>query len=130
MIHLQPNDRLFISEDVVGFADEINSQGTVPRRIDLMFLGFSYAITSELLPAKDVKRHTLIQVAAIEPNLLLATEAVAQWYTKEKGLEQISDEKQLLEFICFMGITGIRDLQKRWKNKSKSQIQRDILVMG
>jgi len=130
MLHLQPNDRLFISEDVLGFADEINKQGTMPRRIDLMFLGFSYAVVNGLPPAHDVKRHQLIQVAAIDADTLLSAESVAQWYAKENKLGEIVDEKQLLEFICCIGITGIRALQDRWKNKSKSQIQFDILGMG
>jgi len=130
MIHLEPNDRLFISEDLIGFADEITKQGTVPRRIDLMFLGFGYAIANKLALPTDVKKHQLIQVAAIDKDTLLATEAVAQWYAKEIELGEVKDEKALLDLICFIGIAGIRALQDRWKNKGKSQIQFDILGMG
>lgn len=127
MLHLQPSDRLFISEDLTGFSDEIVNQGTLSRRIDLVFLGFSYAVNKRLEPAEDYKRHQLIQVASIDADTLLAFEAVAHWYAKELQLDSIDNEANLLEFICSLGITGVRALRERWKNKSKSQIQFDIL---
>ena len=127
MLHLQPSDRLFISEDLTGFSDKIVNQGTLSRRIDLVFLGFSYAVNNRLEPAEDYKRHQLIQVASIDSDTLLALESVAHWYAKELQLDGIDNEASLLEFICALGINGVRALRDRWKNKSKSQIQFDIL---
>jgi len=43
---------------------------------------------------------------------------------------EVGDEKALLELICFIGIAGMRALRERWSQKSKSQIQFDILGMG
>lgn len=126
MIHLQPSDRLFISEDLIGFSDEFVTKGIMKRRVDLLFLGFSYAVKTGLLPAEEYRRHALIQVALIEEELMLSIEAIAQWYAQELRYNEIVDKSKLLEFICTIGISGVKALQERWENKSKSQIQFDI----
>jgi hypothetical protein len=126
MIHLQQGDRLFISEDLIGFSDEFVRKGIMGRRVDLMFLGFSYAVKNGMPPTDDFRRHQLIQVALIDADTMLTIETVAQWYTKEIGHGEITEQPKLLEFICSLGITGVRALQERWQNKSKSQIQFDI----
>jgi hypothetical protein len=37
------------------------------------------------------------------------------------------DEHELLDFICRVGIAGVRALRERWEGRSKSQIQWDII---
>jgi hypothetical protein len=127
MIRLQGNERLFISEDLLGFTDELDKQGTIPRMVDILFLGFGYAVKNSLMPAEDYKRRPIVAVMSIEPDMMLAIEATAQWYAKQFGLNEPQDETNLLVLICSIGIAGARELQKRWEVRSKSQIQMDII---
>lgn len=127
MIRLQGNERLFISEDLLGFTDELDKQGTIPRMVDILFLGFSYAIKNNLMPAESYKRHPIVAVMSIEPDMLLAIEATTQWYCKQTGLDEPQNETDLLTLICAIGIAGARELQKRWEVRSKSQIQMDVI---
>ena len=130
MIHLETHQRLFISEDLIGFADRLKNEGTVPRRVDLLLLGFSYAVNNQLLPAEDAKRHELTRVVTLGEEPKLAVEAVAQWYARALGLPEFADESELLDFIIRVGIAGVRVLQERWEGKSKSQIQWDVMQLA
>ncbi|MFC1976224.1 hypothetical protein ACFLXQ_07485 [Chloroflexota bacterium] len=129
MIRLKGTEKLFISKDLIGYADKLTQEGVVPRRVDLLLLGFSYAIENSLNPADKVKRHEIIQAYLIDDERL-AIEAVAHWYAREIGHEELEKESKLLEFICMVGVSGLRELQKRWEQKSKSQIQWDIMQLA
>ena len=129
MLRLKGSENLFLSKDLIGYADKLTKDGVVPRRIDLLLLGFSYAVTNNLPPADKVKRHDLIRAFSIDDERL-AVEAVAHWYTRELGRDELKNEAKLLDFICRVGIAGLRGLQKRWEQKSKSQIQWDIMQLA
>jgi hypothetical protein len=130
MLHLNPAHKLFISEDLIGYSDKLTEDGTFPRRIDLLLLGFSYAVNERLDPAKEFTRHELHYTSGIDEKTRLTIEAVAQWYARERGMEdRVDTDRQLLEFICGIGITGVKELQRRWEGKRRSQIQWDILQL-
>ena len=129
MIHLQSDQRLSISEDLIGFADRLANEGTVPRRVDLLLLGFSYAVNNQLPPAEDAKRHELIRVSGLGESQLVV-EAVAEWYARTLNLPKSADASELLDFIIRLGVAGVRVLQERWEGKSKSQIQWDVMRLA
>jgi hypothetical protein len=60
----------------------------------------------------------------------LPVSAVAQWYNRKLGREPIDDEQELLEFVCHVGIAGVRELKERWRGRSKSQIQWDTIRLA
>lgn len=126
MIKLDPTKKFFISEDLIGYADKLIEEGTFRRRVDLLLVGFSYAVNNQIEPAGEYQRHELIYVNNLK-DALLPIEATANWYARELGY-QLEDDGQLLEFICAVGIAGTRSLQDRWRERRKSQIQFDILV--
>jgi len=126
MIHLQGIERIFISEDLIGYADKLTEDGVFPRRLDLLVLGFSYAVTEEIPPADDFDRHELVRAVSLGDQKL-PVEAVAQWYAQKLDREVPRDEHDLLDFICRTGIAGVRKLQEKWEGRSKSQIQWDII---
>lgn len=126
MVHLQGTERLFISEDLIGYADKLTRDGVFPRRLDLLLLGFSYAVTNRLSPAGDVKRHELTRAVSLDESQL-PVEAVAHWYAREIDQGELVDEGSLLDFICRVGTAGAGALSERWKGRSKSQIQWDII---
>lgn len=129
MIHLQSHQRLFISEDLAGFADHLSNEGTMPRRVDLLLLGFSYAVNNRLLPSEEAKARELTRVASLG-EAQLAVEAVAQWYARDLDSPEFADEGELLDFIIGVGVTGVRALKERWEGKSKSQIQWDVMRLA
>lgn len=126
MNKLKSNQRLFLSEDLMGYADLLKTNGTLPRRVDFLLLGFSYAITNNLLPAENVKRHPLIQVDSLAEDTKLIIGIISHWYARKQSLGEPDDSGKLLELICYLGITGARKLKERWESRSKSQIQSDI----
>jgi hypothetical protein len=126
MLHLQPGQRLFISEDLIGYADKLDADGVFPRRLDLLLYGFAYAVANELEPAEDVQRHELIRAMYLDDEELPVS-AVAQWYNRKLGHDPLDDEQDLLDFTCRVGIAGVRKLRERWEGRSKSQIQWDIM---
>jgi hypothetical protein len=122
MLHLQPGQRLFISEDLIGYADKLDDDGVFPRRLDLLLYGFAYAVTNEFEPAEDVQRHELIRAMYLDDDELPVS-AVAQWYNRKLGRDPMDDEQELLDFTCRVGIAGVRELKEKWEGRSKSQIQ-------
>jgi hypothetical protein len=126
MLHLQPGQRLFISEDLIGYADKLDADGVFPRRLDLLLYGFTYAVANELEPANDVQRHELIRAMYLDDEELPVS-AVAQWYNRKLGHDPLDDEQDLLDFTCRVGIAGVRALRERWEGRSKSQIQWDVI---
>jgi hypothetical protein len=127
MLHLQPGQRLFISEDLIGYADKLDDDGVFPRRLDLLLYGFAYAVTNELEPAEDVQRHELIRAMYLDDDELPVS-AVAQWYNRKLGRDPMDDEQELLDFTCRVGIAGVRELKEKWEGRSKSQVQRIVLA--
>lgn len=127
MIHLQSNQRLYISEDLRGYVDKLIDDGTIPYAVDFLQLGFAHAVQEELGPAAEYDRHTITTNTDILGDGKHVIEAVAQWYARKSGTGQLNNSGELLEFICAIAITGGRRLQKDWKSKSKSQIQLKIV---
>jgi len=125
MIKIDPTKKFFISEDLIGYADKLIEEGTFQRRVDLLLVGFSFAVNNRIEPAGEYQRHELIYVNNLK-EMLLPIEATANWYSRELGYN-LEDDGQLLEFICAVAIAGTRELQNRWKERRKSQIQWDVL---
>jgi hypothetical protein len=128
MVHLQGTERLFISEDLIGYADKLTEDGVFSRRLDLLLMGFSHAVTNEIQPvdASEITRHELTRAVSLGDQQL-PIEAVAQWYAQKLDREVPKDEHELLDFICRTGIAGVRKLQEKWVGRSKSQIQWDLI---
>ena len=130
MIHLQSNQRLYISEDLRGYVDKLISDGTVPYRVEFLQLGFAFAVREELQPATEFNRHEITTNTDILSNARLVIEAVAQWYAREIGFGELENSSDLLKFICSTAVTGGRALQERWSSRSKSQVQNDVIRMS
>ena len=126
MIHLQSNQRLYISEDLRGYVDKLIDDGTIPYAVDFLQLGFAYAVRKELEPATEFDRHTITTNTDILGKTKISLEAVAQWYARESNVE-IESSNDLLIFICNMSITGGRLLKEKWATRSKPQIQDHVL---
>ena len=130
MIRLKGTERTFISKELIGFADKLAKEGTVAIRLDLLMLGFSYAIQQQLPPVESYTKHELVRTQSLGENII-AYEAAANWYAKELGLlEKINDSNDLADFICRVGVAGLSELQKEWEVKSKSQIQWHIMQLA
>jgi hypothetical protein len=126
MIHLKPGQRLFISKDLMGYADKLDEDGVFPKRLDLLLYGFSYAVTNELPPDEDVSRQELLRAMYLD-DAELPVSAVAQWYAKKLD-HPLDDESDLLDFICRVGIAGVRELKEKWEGRSKAQIRWSIIT--
>lgn len=128
MIRLSGTEDIYISEDLLGYVDKLREEGTITRRVDLLLMGFSYAVTHELAPAENFPRHSLIKVYGID-DMKLVIEATAQWYAERirYSLESSSD---LLNLICGLGVAGARELRDQWREKSKPQIWWDIMELS
>ena len=126
MIHLQSNQRLYISEDLRGYVDKLIDDGTIPYAVDFLQLGFAHAVQEELEPATDSERHTITTNTEILGSAKPVIEAVAQWYAREISYGVPDDSNQLLSLICDTSIAGGRRLRRHWKGRSKTQIQNTI----
>jgi hypothetical protein len=128
MVHLQGTERLFISEDLIGYADKLTEDGVFSRRLDLLLMGFGHAVTNEIPPvdAHEITRHELTRAVSLGDQQL-PIEAVAHWYVQKLDREVPEDEHDLLDFICRTGIAGVLELRDKWEGRSKSQIQWSIL---
>jgi hypothetical protein len=121
---------MYIAEEVSGFAKRLTEDGVVPRQIDLLLLGFGYAVRNRIAPPERIRRHDLTRVGAIDPDTRLAIEAVAPWYARDLKLVSPSDSRQLLDFICRVGSGGVTELKKEWEGRAKSQIELNILQLS
>lgn len=128
MVHLQGTERLFINEDLIGYADKLTEDGVFSRRIDLLLMGFSHAVTNEIPPVEnsEITRHELTEAVALGKQQL-PIEAVAHWYAQKLHRELPGTGLELRDFICLTGIAGVHELRDRWEGRSKSQIQWSIL---
>ena len=130
MARINETDRLFIDEGVAGYTKALVESGIVPRQVDLLLLGFAYAVRNRLPVPEQFQRHEIVRAAGIDPDSRLAVEAVAPWYACENGLPEPDDSKELLDFICRLGSAGIAVLKDEWKGKAKSQIELAILRLA
>lgn len=130
MIRLNDIDSMYIDEQVAGFAKRLVEDGIVPRQVDLLLLGFGYAVHNRIQPPERIKRHDLLRAGGVEENTRLAVEAVAPWYAREFGVAAPEDARGLLDFICRVGSAGVAALQKEWEGRAKSQIELSILRLG
>lgn len=130
MLRLNDIDSMYIAEDVSGFAKRLTEDGVVPRQIDLLLLGFGYAVRNRIPPPERIRRHDLTRAGAVDQDTRLAIEAVASWYARELGLAPPSDPHELLDFICRVGSIGVMELQKEWEGRAKSQIELGILQLS
>ena len=128
MIHLQSNQRLYISEDLRGYVDKLIDDGTIPYAVDFLQLGFACAVREGLKPTTEFDRHTITTNTDILGNRKLVIEAVAQWYARDRDLDEPQDSSALLELVCNTGIAGGRKLIERWSTRSKSQIQQEVVL--
>ncbi|MFB6278071.1 MAG: hypothetical protein ABEK75_01050 [Salinibacter sp.] len=129
MIHLQSNQRLYISEDLRGYAKKLKGEGTIVNAVDFLQLGFARAVNEELDPAEDFSRHELTDIYTLG-SAQIVLEATAQWYARESGFGKLRNSSELLRFICNLGISGGRVLHENWNVRSKSQIRQHIIEMS
>ncbi len=130
MVHLDEVDTVYISEDLAGYAKKLVQDGVFPRQVDLLLLGFAYAVDKELKPPERIPRHDLVRAGSIELDTRLAVETTADWYAKRIDAPAIGDDKKLLDFICRLGSGGVEALWKEWEGKSKSQIELSVLRLA
>lgn len=130
MLHMRDIDSMYIEEKVSGFAKRLAEDGIVERQVDLLLLGFGYAVQHRIKPDDRIKRHDLHRAGAIDRDTRTAVEAVAPWFAKEIGIEEPQDERGLLDFVCRVGSAGVAQLQKEWEGRSKSQIELAILQLS
>ena len=129
MLHLQSNQRLYISEDLRGYVDKLIDDGTIPYAVDFLQLGFAHAVRKELEPVTEFNRHTITTNTDLLGNAKPVVEAVAQWYAR-KISHDLSNEDDLLELICLTSVAGGRSLKEHWNNRRKEQVQSIIIDMS
>lgn len=130
MIHLQSNQRLYISKDLRGYVDKLISDGTVPYAVDFLQLGFAYAVNKELTPVDELDRHEITSNTDILGSARPVIEAVAQWYAREIKFGELEDSSDLLHFICSAAVAGGSALREEWSSRSKSQVQQHIISLS
>jgi len=130
VIHLDEVDNVYISEELAGYAKKLVQDGVFPRQVDLLLLGFAYAVDKGLTPPERIPRHDLVRAGSIERDMRLALEATAHWYTRQDAGSAIEDEKRLLDFVCRLASKGVEVLKLEWEGKSKSQIELSVLCLA
>ena len=130
MARINETDRLFIDESVAGYAKGLVESGVVARQVDLLLLGFAYAVRNDLDVPAQFQRHEIVRAAGVDPDSRMAVEAVAPWYAREKGIQEPKDSRELLDLVCRLGSAGIAELQSEWSGKAKTQIELSILRLG
>lgn len=129
MVHLDEVDNVYISEELAGYAKKLVQDGVFPRQVDLLLLGFAYAVEEGIKAPDRISRHDLVRAGSIDRDTRIAVEAIAIWYARQEGLPEIEDQKKLLDFVCRLGSVGVEALKQRWEGKSKSQIELQILTL-
>lgn len=130
MLTMNDADSMYIAEEQSGYAKQLVEDGVFGRQVDLLLLGFSYAVAKNITPPERIKRHDLLRAGGIEPDTRLAVESVAIWYARENGLEVPEDPKGLLDLICRIGSAGVEALKDEWKGRAKSQIELAVLRLA
>ena len=130
MLHLQSNQRLYISEDLLGYVDKLIDDGTIPYVVDFLKLGFAYAVTNELPPATKFSRHEITDNTDILGKAKHVMEATSQWYARKLEWDTLEDSTELLRFTCNTGIAGGRRLKDEWRTRSKTQVLSEIIKIS
>ena len=129
MLRLNDMDSVYLHEELAGYTKKWVEDGLCHKQVDLLLLGFAYAVRKRLRPLEKIKRHDLLRVGALHPDMRLAVEAVAPWYARELGDEPPACPRTLLDFSCRLGSAGLKALKEAWTNKTKGQIELAILRM-
>lgn len=128
MIKFAEQDRFFISEDLMGLADKLVEEKTFETRVDFLLYGAAYAISNNILPTTDFKRHYLGMILSSLPSdLKISFEMVIPKYCEEKSITIPSEPKDLMNTVCCLGVEGARKLSDIWKTMSRSQKLNHIL---
>lgn len=127
MPKLKDNDSIYVAEELSGFTKRLAADGVVARQVDMLLIGFGYAVSNHIGPVDRMRRHDLVRAGALDDDTRLAIESVAPWYARELGMPALEDAKSLLDFICRVGSAGVAALQKEWEGRAKSQMELAIL---
>jgi len=128
MIKFADQDRFFISEDLMGFADKHVEEKIFETRVDLLLYGAAYAIKNNLSPAKSFQKHDLgMRPSSLPEEFRAAFELTIPTYCEDMSLPVPSEGKDLMNVVCCLGIEGTRKLFENWKAMSRSQILNSIL---
>ena len=130
MIEFAHQDRFFISEDLMGFADKLVEEKIFETGIDFLLYGAAYAIRNNLLPTDNdnFQRHTLGTLPISLPSETKSGfELIVPTYCEEKSLPSLSEAKDLMNVVCCLGIEGARKLAEDWKAMSRSQILNSVI---
>ena len=130
MIRFDDSSRPYFAERLLPFVKKMVEDGIVPQQADMLALGYSYALTRGLKPLGKVKQQVFAtNVLVIGPHMRLAFAATAPKAARDVGEEPPKDSKELLSFVCRLGSAGIEQLQKEWKDRSKSQMLQFIMKL-
>ena len=128
MIKFADQDRFFISEDLMGFADKQVEEKIFETRVDLLLYGVAYAIKNNLAPAKSFQRHDLgMRPSSLPEEFRSVFELTVPAYCEGASLPVPSEPKELMNVVCCLGIEGARELSGKWKGISRSQVLNSII---
>ncbi len=129
LVQLEAGDNLYLDENVAGFTKQLTDDGVVERQVDLLLVGVAYAIRKRLVPLDSLKRHDLVRVASIDPDVRLAVETGLAWYSREKQLVEPETPKELLDLLARMGSVGLFTLKEDWESLTLGQIRLKLLKL-
>jgi len=128
MIKFADQDRFFISEDLMGFADKQVEEKIFETRVDFLLYGAAYAIKNNLSPAKSFQRHDLgMRPSSLPEEFRASFELIVPAYCEDMSLPVPSEPKEFMSVVCCLGIEGGRKLYEDWKAMSRSQIMKKII---
>lgn len=126
MFKFPSSGKFFVTQDLMGFLDDLVNQKIFSRRLDALIFGFSVALVSNLEPAVPQKRHELTDVFSLADDERHVCEAMTHCYLVDRSVEP-KDEREHLDFFCRLGMSGLMEMRKRWKGRGVPQILQDIL---
>src|SRR5690349_8573679 len=89
-------ERFFITEDLLAFSDAKVKDGTFETRVELLLLGYAYAVANGLKPYDKGTKHSLgggVQPVTIDPKIRQAMEASLERYCAKSQISAPKDEK-------------------------------------
>ena len=122
MLGFDERQRIRLDESLSAYAQKLVEDGAIERQVDLVLLGFSYAVKEKIRPAatsaqsRDLVPFSSIREWKDERN---AIECVVNWYAKDCGAT-LKDEKDLLDFFCRVGNAGAAEIRTKTQALSKS----------
>jgi len=129
MIKFADQDRFFISEDLMGFADKQVEEKIFETRVDFLLYGAAYAIKNNLPPANSFQRHDLgMRPSSLPEEFRSLFELIVPTYCEDMSLPIPSEPKEFINVVCCLGIEGAKELRDQWKSMSRSQILNYILM--